>query len=377
MECATAVDVPSFLFPSHASAPDQPSHTLSHAVLGRLIDETWERLGARVGDRLFGTSLPGTPQSIVECLLALCCGGEWIAARPGDLADRARLSALIASTAPRFLFADARTWSELASLDDLDARVPTGICVDGCFSAATFAEMRRVADDVWLACAANRSLPMLTLGLAPAADSAMGYSARPLHWAGPRVLDARLQLASSGSAGQLCLAGAVPYRAAAESAVDAACADPISGVALVATGLRARWMFDGRLDFMGEVRAPDPGLKRAVAPTPNDLATTATTLSESERWMAGLWKDLLDVGEVTAADNFFDLGGHSLLAMTFVARVEEYTGVRLGILKVANSSLRALAADVPAQAIAEGPKQTQTLRERALRLFGFKREPGT
>ena len=48
----------------------------------------------------------------------------------------------------------------------------------------------------------------------------------------------------------------------------------------------------------------------------------------------------------------------------------------LGILKVANSSLRALAADVPAQAIADGPRQAQTLRERALRLFGFKREPG-
>ena len=78
---------------------------------------------------------------------------------------------------------------------------------------------------------------------------------------------------------------------------------------------------------------------------------------------------------VEASDNFFDLGGHSLLAMTLVARVEDQTGVRLGILKIANNSLRALAADLSREAIEEGKRKPTSLRDRALKLFGFKREP--
>lgn len=88
--------------------------------------------------------------------------------------------------------------------------------------------------------------------------------------------------------------------------------------------------------------------------------------------MADIWKELLGVASVSPSDNFFDLGGHSLLAMTLVARVEDHSGVRLGILKIANSSLRALAADVPEQAIRSGARPALSLRERALRLFGLK-----
>jgi amino acid adenylation domain-containing protein len=364
---AADADAPAFL----CAEPDSAGaglRSVSHAALARLTGEFAERLGIANGDRLLGISLPGSAQGILECLLALRGGIEWMALRPGELADPARdLRMRLVSFAPRVLCADAEGWSRLAAADDRDLSAPRGVCIDAHFDDALLAHMRRLVDEAWLACAPIPSLPPLTLGPAPAADSATGCSAPALGWAGVRVLDAGQRMAACGSAGQLWLAAAVGGEA---------CRDPIDGTPLHATGLRVRWMFDGRLHFIGAAQASDPPRLAVVAsPTGGAAAATAAAMSDSERWLAGLWKDLLGIGEVAAADNFFDLGGHSLLAMTFVARVEEHTGVRLGLLKVANSSLRALAADVPAQAIADGPRQTQSLRERALRLFGFKREP--
>lgn len=126
-------------------------------------------------------------------------------------------------------------------------------------------------------------------------------------------------------------------------------------------------------------RGPLDGLRvkaaTRAADAVSDSASADDAMSPCERWMADLWKELLGVPSVSPADNFFDLGGHSLLAMTLVARVEDQSGVRLGILKVANSSLRALAADVPEQALRQGARPQLSLRERALRMFGIKREP--
>ena len=133
------------------------------------------------------------------------------------------------------------------------------------------------------------------------------------------------------------------------------------------TSTPARVMQDGDRVAAGS-RASSPATVGEVG---------AEAMSPSERWLADLWRELLCVSQVSPADNFFDLGGHSLLAMTLVARVEDYSGVRLGILKIANSSLRALAADVPEQAIKPGARVQLSLRERALRMFGIKRESDT
>ena len=377
IKVAGMTDTPAFLMPAHDVVADPGLHTLSHAAMAGLVGDVVERLGIEAGDRLLGTMQPGTPQALVECLLALCGGIEWIPTRAGDVADPARLHALIRDQAPRFVFAAAPTWSAIAGVGVGDLRVPRAICVGDHFDAATLADMQRVADGTWLAGTHVRSLPLITLGPAPALDSGTGYSAHPLAWAGARVLDDGQRIAPRGSVGQLWLAGAMPHRTGAAMPAEAGCRDPLDGRTLQATGLHARWMFDGRLDVMGNMGTAGAGIVPAPAAKADSPASVGgSEMSESERWLADIWQELLGIGGIAAADNFFDLGGHSLLAMTFVARVEEHTGVRLGILKVANSSLRALAADVPAQAIADGPRQAQTLRERALRLFGFKREPG-
>ncbi len=66
------------------------------------------------------------------------------------------------------------------------------------------------------------------------------------------------------------------------------------------------------------------------APVPRLAPPTTAT----ERFIAQIWCDLLDLPEVGVHDNFFDLGGHSLLGMRMVARLRDSFG--------ADVSLRAL-----------------------------------
>ena len=61
----------------------------------------------------------------------------------------------------------------------------------------------------------------------------------------------------------------------------------------------------GKIDRLA---LPDPDGKR-----PELAGKYIATRSETERLIAGAWKDLLPVDKVGLDDNFFDLGGHSLL----------------------------------------------------------------
>ncbi len=51
--------------------------------------------------------------------------------------------------------------------------------------------------------------------------------------------------------------------------------------------------------------------------------------SKTEKLMADIWKNCLNLEEVDIYGNFFELGGHSLLAMQVMVRIEKQTGKRL------------------------------------------------
>jgi amino acid adenylation domain-containing protein len=68
--------------------------------------------------------------------------------------------------------------------------------------------------------------------------------------------------------------------------------------------------------------------------------------TESERLIACIWSELLDVEQVGALDNFFDIGGHSLLAMQVVTRIGDEADRQVDLRDIFFRNLRQLAAAI-------------------------------
>ena len=74
---------------------------------------------------------------------------------------------------------------------------------------------------------------------------------------------------------------------------------------------------NGKLDT---ARLPDPSPRTVEYRQPR---------TDTERWLADTWQDLLGIDQVSATDNFFDLGGNSLHVTQLVARVRDHDGTDL------------------------------------------------
>jgi amino acid adenylation domain-containing protein len=367
-------DCVALVFPARNRDGVIASLALTHFELSQMLADVVARLSLREGDVLVSQAAPGRSLSEFACLLALCHGLEWIPAARTDVADAAALHAFVVKHQPRLLIAGANAWRELARQEGGDAIVAIGLCADDAPDDDLLAAMRALAGEIWLASGGTEALAFTAMDRAPAPESNRGFALRPLPWLRLRVLDESGALAPTGSAGRLWVGASSPFGASARADAVNTRPDPIDGVRLNATSLRARWLPDGRISIVSGAKPHAARLPhRAATADKAESATAIETMSFSERWLADLWQDLLGVPALQPGDNFFDLGGHSLLAMTLVAKVEDRTGVRLGILKVANSSLRALAADLSQEAIEEGARRSPSLRERALKLFGFNR----
>ncbi|MEU2227245.1 amino acid adenylation domain-containing protein [Streptomyces sp. NPDC018347] len=93
------------------------------------------------------------------------------------------------------------------------------------------------------------------------------------------------------------------------------------------------------------------------APARPDTATSVTGTrhaNHTERVLASLWSELLDVDEVGPDDSFFVLGGHSLLAFRLLGRLERVFGIRPGMRELfERPRLRDLAAYLDARGAAD------------------------
>ncbi|MGV9677291.1 condensation domain-containing protein [Nocardia sp. NPDC003482] len=83
----------------------------------------------------------------------------------------------------------------------------------------------------------------------------------------------------------------------------------------VSAGRRARWTFDGDLEY--EPAAPSA----TTVPVPVDDPVAAQVRT--------LFAEVLGLPEVGLEDNFFALGGHSLMAIRLIARIHETLGVEI------------------------------------------------
>jgi acyl transferase domain-containing protein len=88
----------------------------------------------------------------------------------------------------------------------------------------------------------------------------------------------------------------------------------------------------GRIDqWVKRSFLPHPGEGAAVPHHARPALRTAYAAprNEVERTLAGIWQDLLGIGEVGIHDNFFELGGDSVLSIQVAARSAQ-RGLRLG-----------------------------------------------
>lgn len=83
------------------------------------------------------------------------------------------------------------------------------------------------------------------------------------------------------------------------------------------------------------------------APTPDDIAPSNDFVkprTDTERALAAIWAELLNVETIGINDNFFDLGGHSLLAIRAISRIRESFGIDLQFQALfANPTIASLA----------------------------------
>jgi amino acid adenylation domain-containing protein len=108
--------------------------------------------------------------------------------------------------------------------------------------------------------------------------------------------------------------------------------------------------------------SPSGKLDRAALPAPTVDRDAGVALvepqTETERAIAAIWAELLDVSPIGVDDDFFDLGGHSLLATQVVARLRKQTGASVTVMDVfKRPTIRELAALADTPEDRRGPRE--------------------
>jgi amino acid adenylation domain-containing protein len=100
------------------------------------------------------------------------------------------------------------------------------------------------------------------------------------------------------------------------------------------------YMMPARFEFLPSLPVgPSGKVDRRALPAPSSErleseASYQTPCTQSEKKMAAIWAEVLQLDRVSIHDNFFDLGGNSLLAVKLVARVESALGKKLPVVSV-------------------------------------------
>jgi amino acid adenylation domain-containing protein len=135
------------------------------------------------------------------------------------------------------------------------------------------------------------------------------------------------------------------------------------------------FMIPSRFAFLPDLPLNANGkVDRGRLPTSDAMAEAATgaaPATPTERLLAEVWADVLEIPQVGVEDDFFDLGGHSLLAVKLVARIRQLLGARLPLsVLFEQRTVRRLAATLDLAVTAAGPRspvvEIQPGREKVL-----------
>ena len=148
-----------------------------------------------------------------------------------------------------------------------------------------------------------------------------------------RLLDREGRLVPIGIAGELHVGVGVDRGSLRQPELTAErfVPDPFAGIAaeigsrLYRTGELARHLPSGEIELLGRIDQP---VKVRGVRTEEGFVAPRT---DTERIVAGFWRELLKVPRIGVHDRFFDLGGHSLLGTQLMSRLRDAFGVELGV----------------------------------------------
>jgi len=434
------------LFAPDASGTLQ-SRVFTHRAVATMLAGLHRALDVGAADRVLGTAGPDTGVSLLECLLPLTRGNEFVQASRSESANGDAMCKLIGASKADIVFATAEGWQSMITDDGVCDLPFKSVCVGGTPKPELAERIAKRSKGLWNALGTDAAIIASCGRVETPADGV--HAGAPLDGVSIAVVGADDAPRPIGALGEITIGGP-------------ASAD--GGVNSIRTGWRGRWLAGGEIEELGRVdrrlridgRIVEPaeiekalaaqaGAERVIAiaredrsgatqlvayvasaradgaqlrgalvaalpaasvpkhvvvldklpllaggdiditalPAPVETneakAASDEPATASEKLLAEVWAELLGVSRVAASDNFFDLGGHSLLAMAMVAKVEKQTRFRLNLLKIANSTLRALAAEMPEGAATAAPaaEAPASLGQRMKSLFGFGKPRGS
>ena len=118
---------------------------------------------------------------------------------------------------------------------------------------------------------------------------------------------------------------------------------------------------NGKIDYKA---LPAPTTDAAATSSSNDFAMPEST---GEKWLAGVWEEVLEIDDICLNDTFFDVGGHSLLVMKVITSVHEKTGVKLGPQEFLMSTLEQMADQISKSFQFENMDEVETKSAKAVK----------
>ena len=78
-----------------------------------------------------------------------------------------------------------------------------------------------------------------------------------------------------------------------------------------------------------------------------------------QRTIAGIWQELLGIGQIGIHDNFFELGGHSLLATQVISRIRNAFSIEVPLRRIFESQTLAEMAAIIAEVQVKRTSETE------------------
>jgi acyl carrier protein len=126
----------------------------------------------------------------------------------------------------------------------------------------------------------------------------------------------------------------------------------------------SRYVVLAELPLLASGKVNRRGLKEMPGEVLADTGAVAGPVTEVERQLVEVWKELLKIEEVGTEQNFFEMGGHSLLVLQVMARIRRTFGVELPVRTLFEEPTIAGLAQAVEKAEAEGKKARMPVLER-------------